>query len=686
MSFNVSRTAHYADDGCVNILQGLEPDVALIQEWSRDSGTWATDRDWVDEAFGTTFEFHRDNSNSGAGSWSQCNGIVSRYPILSWGNEQDGIIGGTTTRYYLWAIIDIPGDTKNLQVVSVHLKAGDSSADRQTREDEANEIKTLVQNTFNASHYIVVGGDMNTYYDTEPCITVFGTFLDPDDHTPADRYGHTKTNLKNGRDERYDWLMPNFTLDETHTTLTLGVSSHTYAEGIVFDSHVFPDVATELPPILYNDTYYPRTGWDYPNNDMDHCPVIKSYDVLPAAGIVLNEIMPNPATDYWTTTGSGSTSDTYNEYIEIYNGGASSADVSGWKIKVDGGLSVTIASTAATQSVPAGGHILILRNDTYAEQGGPNIAGNRSENTSSWDALGNSGGYTITLHNSGDAQQDSVAVPSQTFGNDRPYYRSPEGSGSWVYASSSSEASPEGYVLAATATPTITPTQTPTPTVGPTDFWTEDFSSSNVGDTSRSGYWSTSGTPTGHWSVQEVSGNKHFSGNRLVNVCRWTTVSISIGSFTDVSVSVDIAEVGTMASGDYIKGFYKIDGGSEIEFFSQYDDCGATWITKTVTGLSGGSLVVIMEAYTSNADKTWRFDDVKVNGTPGGSATATPTRTATRTPTITPTRTPTPTGPTPTPGDTYRINFQPTEVPTPAGGYQMDTGSSYGTHGDYGWR
>ena len=188
-------------------------------------------------------------------------------------------------------------------------------------------------------------------------------------------------------------------------------------------------------------------------------------------GVVLNEIMPNPATDYYTVAGGGGTTDNDNEYVELYNAGATAADVSDWRIKKDGTLLCTIDSTTATQNLPAGGHILIVRNDTYAEQGGANITGSRSAYTGSWSVMSNSGGYTITLHNSSDTQIDSVAIPSQTFANDRPYYRSPDG-GSWIYAGVG-EQSPTGYSSGPTPTPTATPSSEPVkvnyqPTAEPT--------------------------------------------------------------------------------------------------------------------------------------------------------------------------------------------------------------------------
>ncbi len=199
--------------------------------------------------------------------------------------------------------------------------------------------------------------------------------------------------------------------------------------------------------------------------------------------------------------------------------------------------------------------------------------------------------------------------------------------------------------------PTPTPTQTPTPTPPPSVIWYEDFSDSNDGDTSRAGWWTASGYPWGHWCVQTVSGNRHFSGNRLANTCLWTSATIDLHLYADISISVDIAETGTMIGDDYIAGFYEIDGGSPTLFFVQYDDCGAAWINRSITGLNGDTLVIYLQALTTDADKTWRFDNVSVSGTLTG-------------PTPTPTSTPTGSTPTPTLTPTFTPTITPTAMPT----------------------
>jgi Endonuclease/Exonuclease/phosphatase family len=233
------------------LFQGLEPDIVLIQEFRVNSGTL---RDYVDEVFGSEFYLY-----TGSGGFP--NGIISRYPFKSSGEWDDPYL---VDREFSWAVIDIPGTT-DLQVVSVHLKASTGPDNRTKREGEATYIKDYVQTNFDNNHYILVGGDLNTYHSpVEPCISVFASFLEINDHIPVDRYGDSDTN--ENRNERYDWLMPNQVLDDHHTTLRVGTGSQAFPEGIVFDSWIFTPLG-EVSPVEYNDSH----------GTMTHMGVMKAY-------------------------------------------------------------------------------------------------------------------------------------------------------------------------------------------------------------------------------------------------------------------------------------------------------------------------------------------------------------------------------------------------------------------------
>ncbi len=263
----------YEEPG-VRIFQALRPDIVLIQEFNYESGTL---RQLVDRAFGPEYYY------SVEGGSSIPNGIVSRWPILASGEWYDSV---ASNRDFAWAVIDIPGE-KNLQVVSVHLLTS-SSGDRNA---EATALKGYIQANFDDNHFIVVGGDLNTGSRGEAAITTFETFLDADDHTPVDRLGNDNTN--EGRTKPYDWVMPNAELDQHHTTLYVGSNSRAYPQGIVFDSHIYPDL-DEVYPVQYPDSHV---------SGMQHMAVMKAYDIPVASPTPTITPVPSPTPHYMIDEG-----------------------------------------------------------------------------------------------------------------------------------------------------------------------------------------------------------------------------------------------------------------------------------------------------------------------------------------------------------------------------------------------
>jgi len=276
-TFNVSVFGSPAPIQTERIFQGLEPDVALLQEWNVMGETY---KQYVDEAFGEDFYYYLGYSQ--AGPYYQPNGIVSRWAFHTTGGWPD--TSGPSKPDFAWAIIDLPGDV-DLGVVSVHLKAGDATADKEQRIAEAQLIKDYMENSlaFNpSSNYVVVAGDLNVGSETEWCMDTFATFLEPMCSRPRDRQGDKDTN-KN-RTEPYDWIMPNQNLCNFQDAVVIGTENYNYPSGLVFDSHVFSRWSTtttapadtplwNLPPVQYGDTHSIYT---------DHCPVVKDYDIFPS--------------------------------------------------------------------------------------------------------------------------------------------------------------------------------------------------------------------------------------------------------------------------------------------------------------------------------------------------------------------------------------------------------------------
>ena len=249
-------------DPSINIFQGLKPDIILIQEFNVDSGT--SRRGFVNNAFGIEYNYYCEPSIGG--DWAMPNGIISRWPIKSKGHWADDNFETHTTRSFVWGVIDIPGDI-DLQVVSIHLKAGDGSKERQIREAEATQLKGYVEANFDDNKYIIVGGDLNLQYDSQSPIGIFSRYLDATDHRPRDRNGDTDTNT--GRDKPYDWIMPNEKLDSYHTTIYIGTDFQAFSEGIVFDSEIFTPLSS-VSPIESGDSRY----WQ-----CYHMAVMKAFDI-----------------------------------------------------------------------------------------------------------------------------------------------------------------------------------------------------------------------------------------------------------------------------------------------------------------------------------------------------------------------------------------------------------------------
>jgi hypothetical protein len=170
---------------------------------------------------------------------------------------------------------------------------------------------------------------------------------------------------------------------------------------------------------------------------------------------------------------------------------------------------------------------------------------------------------------------------------------------------------------------------------GATTFWLEDFSDVSNGATSDAGAtaWTTSVTGSGTYSVQSNEYKVSFSGSQGVGV--WTSQSINIASKSNVTFSVDLRSQVASSSdafenADYIRIYYKLDGGAETLVFEDLAGIGNTTNTTASTtfnssSLNGSTLQIIIK--TSNSDPTERyyFDNIKVTGTSSSTGTITVT-------------------------------------------------------------
>ncbi len=239
------------------ILQGLQPDVVMIQEFDVNSGSTADLRGWVDSTFGPEFNYFRENYSGIP------NGVISRWPIVASGSWDDGD-DGISDRGFAWAQIDIPGP-RNLWVISFHLKASSGSSNSSRRNAQAQALVELIQANVPADDYLMIGGDANTYNYSEACLKTLGSVVDVSAPRPADQSGDPDTNAD--RSSPYDWVMAEAELDALEVPVTIGTLS--FPSGLVFDSRVFSDLSL-VSPVRYGDSEV---------SGMQHMAVVRAFAV-----------------------------------------------------------------------------------------------------------------------------------------------------------------------------------------------------------------------------------------------------------------------------------------------------------------------------------------------------------------------------------------------------------------------
>jgi len=244
----------------VRILQGLKPDIVAIQEFNYGSqpSSTAQIRGFVDMAFGTNFHYYRETN----ATYTIPNGVISHYPFSASGEWEDSDTG-VNDRGFAWVRIDLPG-TNDLYVVSVHLKASSGSDNAARRAAQATEIKALISTNFPTNAWIIVAGDFNLYSETEAAIVTLKTFQS-DSPVPADLNGDADTNR--GRNERYDRVLPSFSLTNALTPVVL--PSHTFPNGLVFVSTNYVPLS-DVAPVQYADSTA---------SNMQHMGVVKDFRI-----------------------------------------------------------------------------------------------------------------------------------------------------------------------------------------------------------------------------------------------------------------------------------------------------------------------------------------------------------------------------------------------------------------------
>lgn len=152
------------------------------------------------------------------------------------------------------------------------------------------------------------------------------------------------------------------------------------------------------------------------------------------------------------------------------------------------------------------------------------------------------------------------------------------------------------------------------------NIWVEDFEDLDEGDTGDTGLtaWSTVCGDCGGFRFFQVyqdaalGGSFLYAGHQMSSGGTWTSESISITGYSNVSISVDVAQTGFDDGSDNITVSYSLNGGGFIPIGSQSGGFAPT--TISVSGLSGTTLEVRVVINSTALFDTGVFDDVTVTG------------------------------------------------------------------------
>jgi endonuclease/exonuclease/phosphatase family metal-dependent hydrolase len=240
----------------IRIFQGVDPDVALVQEMSYGDNSPADLQNMVDQAFGVGFSYYRESTVNVQNALP--NAVVSRYPLLEAGTWDDPEI---SNRSFVWARIDIPGAT-DLWAVSVHLGTDNASL----RNDEAVALVALLQQHVPVTDHLVIGGDLNTDARGEACVATLAARVVTAAPWPVDQDDNDNTSTN--RSKPYDWVIASPAFDALEVPVLVGSSS--FANGLVVDSRVYSPLA-EIAPVMFGDSGA---------TNMQHMAVVRDF-VLP---------------------------------------------------------------------------------------------------------------------------------------------------------------------------------------------------------------------------------------------------------------------------------------------------------------------------------------------------------------------------------------------------------------------
>jgi hypothetical protein len=146
----------------------------------------------------------------------------------------------------------------------------------------------------------------------------------------------------------------------------------------------------------------------------------------------------------------------------------------------------------------------------------------------------------------------------------------------------------------------------------------ENFQEAGAGSAPSGAQWSTQieHSTGGSLEVARVGRRRFLAGRELSGGGTWRTDPLDISRLGNVALRLRLSEIGVMESSDFVTARFSIDGGPSTLWFHHQGQVplGARGAEKTLSGLSGKSLVVTLEFRCSGKSEAWRIDDFSITG------------------------------------------------------------------------
>jgi hypothetical protein len=154
-----------------------------------------------------------------------------------------------------------------------------------------------------------------------------------------------------------------------------------------------------------------------------------------SAAVVLNEMMPDPASDWSPSDGDVEYHSLEDEWVEIFNTGPEAVDVTGWRLR--DAVSDSSWRFGFTGVLEPGGFFVVYGNESYQWEESNGFSKNGLSLNNSGDTVTLVASDLVTI-------MDQISYESQDIGDDRSYGRVPDGSEDWMCNDGLNPANPPG--------------------------------------------------------------------------------------------------------------------------------------------------------------------------------------------------------------------------------------------------